>query len=154
MLSMATPADKNDAKIHLKKPIPFYGDRKLVKKFLQKCDLYILGNTKDFLMTIPKSSSSSVMDDGEAEKWKQYFIDNEVITAGSYIWPKLAKFYTKIKEAFTFDDEKEDSVRKLETLRQGNRNAEEMTNEFRLLVKSPVRSGYWVPNMVTETITS
>ena len=74
------------------------------------------------------------MDDGEAEKWKQYYINNEVITAGSYVWPKIANFYTKVKEAFAFEDEKEDSVRKLETLRQGNRNAEEMTNEFQLLV--------------------
>ena len=48
MLSMATPADKNNAKTHLKKLTPFYGDRKLVKKFLQECNLYILGNSKDF----------------------------------------------------------------------------------------------------------
>ena len=134
MLSMATPADKNDAKTHLKKPIPFHGDR-IVKKFLQECDLYILGNSKDF----PTNDSKvifilSYMDDREAEKWKQYFINNKVITAGSYVWPKLAEFYAKVKEAFAFEDEKEDSVRKLETLRQGNRNAEEMTNKFRLLV--------------------
>ena len=134
-LSMATAADKNDAKTHLKKLTPFHGDRKLVKKFLQECDLYILGNSKDF----PTDDSKvifvlSYMDDGEAEKWKQYFIDNEVITAGSYVWPKLSKFYAKVKEAFAFEDEKEDSVRKLETLRQGNRNAKELTNKFRLLV--------------------
>ena len=132
---MATPADKNDAKTHLKKPTPFHGDRKLIKKFLQECDLYILGNSKDF----PTNDSKvifilSYMDDGEAEKWKQYFINNEVITAGPYVWPKLSKFYAKVKEAFAFEDKKEDSVRKLETLKQGNRNAEEMTNEFRLLV--------------------
>ena len=57
-----------------------------------------------------------------------------MITAGSYIWPKLANFYTKLREAFAFKDEKEDSVRKLETLKQGNRNAEELTNKFWLLV--------------------
>ena len=132
---MATPGDKNDAKTHLKKPTPFHGDKKLIKKFLQECDLYILGNAKDF----PTNDSKvifilSYMDDGEAEEWKQYFIDNEVITTGSYVWPKLADFYTKVKEAFVFEDKKEDSVRKLETLRQGNRNVEEMTNEFQLLV--------------------
>ena len=74
------------------------------------------------------------MDDGEAEKWKQYYINNEVITTGSYVWPKLADFYTKLREAFAFKDKKEDSVRKLETLKQGNRNTKELTNEFRLLV--------------------
>ena len=62
------------------------------------------------------------------------YINNEVITARSYVWPKVADFFTKVKEAFAFEDEKEDSVRKLETLRQGNRNAKEMTNEFQLLV--------------------
>ena len=132
---MATPADTKDAKTHLKKLTPFHGDRKLVKKFIQECDLYILRNLKDF----PNDDSKvifilSYMDDREAKKWKQYYIDNKVITAGSYIWPKLADFYTKLREAFAFKDEKEDSVRKLETLKQGNRNAKELTNEFWLLV--------------------
>ena len=74
------------------------------------------------------------MDNGEAEKWKQYYIDNEVYATGEYVWPKASDFYIKVKEAFAFEDKKEESVRKLETLRQGNRNAKEMTNEFRLLV--------------------
>ena len=43
-------------------------------------------------------------------------------------------FYTKLREAFAFKDEKEDSVRKLETPKQGNRNAKELTNKFQLLV--------------------
>ena len=130
-LTMATAADGKDAKTHLKKLTPFHGDRKLIKKFIQECDLYIIGNLKDF----PNNSSKvifilSYMDDGEAEKWKQYYINNEVITTRSYIWPKLANFYTKLREAFAFEEEKEDSVRKLETFKQGNRNAEELTNEF------------------------
>ena len=129
-LTMATAA-----KTHLKKLTPFHGDRKLIKKFIQECDLYIIGNLKDF----PNDDSKvifilSYMDDGAAEKWKQYYINNEVITARSYIWPKLANFYTKLREAFAFEDKKEDSVRKLETLKQGNRNAEELTNKFQLLV--------------------
>ena len=132
---MATAADAKDAKTHLKKLTPFHGDRKLVKKFIQECDLYIIGNAKDF----PNDASKvifilSYMDDGEAKKWKQYYIDNKVITTRSYIWPKLANFYTKLREAFTFEDKKEDSVRELETLKQGNRNTEELTNEFQLLV--------------------
>ena len=134
-LNMADHGNKNNAKTHLKKLTPFYGDRKLVKKFLQECDLYILGNSKDF----PDDTSRvifilSYIDDREAEKWKQYYIDNEVITAGSYVWPKIAEFYAQVKEAFAFKDKREDSVRKLETLRQGNRNAKEMTSEFWLLV--------------------
>ena len=134
-LTMATAADAKGAKTYLKKPTPFHGDRKLVKKFIQECDLYIIGNLKDF----PNDDSKvifilSYMDDGEAEKWKQYYINNKVITAGFYVWPKLADFYTKLREAFAFKDEKEDSVRKLETLKQGNRNTKELTNKFRLLV--------------------
>ena len=126
---------KGNAKTHLKKLTPFHGDRKLIRKLLQECNLYIIGNSKDF----PDDASKiifilSYMDDGEAEKWKQYYINNEVITARNYVWPKASDFYTKVKEAFAFKDEKEDSVRKLETLKQGNRNAEEMTNEFQLLV--------------------
>ena len=47
-LMMATAADTKDAKTHLKKLTPFHGDRKLIKKFIQECDLYILRNLKDF----------------------------------------------------------------------------------------------------------
>ena len=66
---MATPANKNEAKTHLKKPTPFHGDRKLIRKFLQECELYIIGNTKDF----PHDASKvifilSYMDNGEVEK--------------------------------------------------------------------------------------
>ena len=134
-LNMAGEDNKNNAKTHLKKLTPFHSNRKLIKEFLQECDLYILGNTKDF----PNDASKvifilSYMDNGEAKKWKQYYINNEVLTAGAYIWPKVANFHTKIKEAFAFEDEKEDSVRKLETLRQGNRNAKEITNQIWLLV--------------------
>ena len=100
MLTMTIPGDKNDAKTHLKKPTPFHGDRKLIKKFLQECDLYILENAKDFATDDSKVIFIlSYMDGGEAEKWKQYFINNEVITAGSYVWPKLANFYTKVKKS-------------------------------------------------------
>ena len=134
---MATPADtpKNDAKTHLKKLTPFHSDRRLIRKFLQECELYIIGNAKDF----PDDASKVIfilnyMDDGEAEKWKQYYIDNKVYATGEYVWPKASDFYIKVKEAFTFKDEKEESVRKLETLKQGNRNTEEMINEFQLLV--------------------
>ena len=89
----------------------------------------------------------SYMDDGEAEKWKQYYINNEVVTAGFYIWPKVANFFTKVKEAFAFEDEKEDSVRKLETLRQGNWNTKEMTNKFQLLV---AKAGLDKDNLIRE----
>ena len=78
-LTMAIAADAKDAKTHLKKLTPFHGDRKLIKKFIQECDLYIIGNSKDF----PTDESKvifilSYMDDGEAKKWKQYYINNEV----------------------------------------------------------------------------
>ena len=71
---MTTPGNKNDAKTHLKLT-PFHGDRKLVRKFLQECELYIIENTKYF----PDDASKiifilSYMDDGEAEKWKQYYV--------------------------------------------------------------------------------
>ena len=72
------------------------------------------------------------------EKWRNgnntTYIDNEVYATGEYVWPTASDFYTKVKEAFAFEDEKEESVRKLETLRQGNKNAKEMTNKFQLLV--------------------
>ena len=79
-LMMATPTDTKDAKTHLKKLTPFHGDRKPVKKLIQECDLYIIGNLKDF----PNNDSKvifilSYMDDGGWEieailhwQWSDY----------------------------------------------------------------------------------
>jgi hypothetical protein len=53
---------------------------------------------------------------------------------GSYTWPTKAEFLTAFKAAFLNEDEKEESIRKLDNINQGNRTAEEYVNEFRLTV--------------------
>ena len=80
-------------------------------------------------MILPRSSATWMME-------RQRNGSNTTSTMKSsqlghtYVWPKVTDFSAKVKEAFAFEDKKEDSVRKLETLKQGNRNAKEMTNEF------------------------
>ena len=53
---------------------------------------------------------------------------------GSYTWLTKAVFLTAFKAAFLNEDEKEESIRKLDHISQGNRTAEEYVNEFRLTV--------------------
>ena len=52
-----------------------------------------------------------------------------------YTWPtKAVVFLTAFKAAFLNEDEKKESIWKLDNISQGNRTAEEYVNEFRLTV--------------------
>jgi hypothetical protein len=133
---MEVVEEENKKTNHMKKPTPFHGDRRKVQSFLVDCRLYILANKKTF-----KNDAEQVlfilsyMDGGEAEKWKHHYLDSiENATTHEFDFGTIDKFTEAFKEAFQYEDEKEDAIRRLETIRQGNRSAEEMTNEFRLLI--------------------
>ncbi|KIM37951.1 hypothetical protein M413DRAFT_76544 [Hebeloma cylindrosporum] len=127
----------NKPKSYLKKPEPFDGDRRKVDNFINECDLFFEGSpTKDF----PEDKTKiifilSYMSDGEAGRWRKDYIETKVRKAdGSYNWPTKANFPRDFKAVFLNEDEKEESIRKLDHISQGNRTAKEYVNEFRLTV--------------------
>ena len=76
------------------------------------------------------------MNDGEALCWRKNYIETQVKQAnGSYTLPTKAVFLNAFKAAFLNEDEKEESIRKLDNINQGNKTAKEYVNEFRLTVR-------------------
>jgi len=127
----------HEGKSYLKKPEPFNGNRREVDNFIYACDLFFEGSSdKDFPTDKQKIIFIlSYMSEGEALRWRKNYIETVVKQAdGSYTWPTKAVFLTAFKAAFLNEDEKEESIRKLDNITQGNRTAEEYVNEFRLTV--------------------
>ena len=75
------------------------------------------------------------MNEGEALCWRKNYIETTVKQAdGTYKWPTQEAFLKDFKAAFLNEDEKEESIRRLDNISQGNKTAEEYVNEFRLTV--------------------
>ena len=124
-----------EIKSHAQKPAIFSGDRKTLNKFLRDCTIYIFANIKDFVTEESKLQFIlSYIDGGEAEAWKEFYINNNIIQANSsWTWPNHLDLIKNLKENFAKEDKVEESLRKLETMKQGGRTAEEVVNEFQIL---------------------
>jgi len=137
----------HEGKSYLKKPEPFNGNQWEVDNFIYACNLFFEGSSdKDF----PTDKQKIIfillyMSEGEALRWRKNYIETIVKQAdGSYTWPTKAVFLTTFKAAFLNEDEKEESIRKLDNITQGNRTAEEYVNEFRLTVsKAGLPTSVW-----------
>ena len=127
----------HEGKSYLKKPEPFDRNRREVNNFIYSCNLFFEGSSdKDFPTDKQKIIFIlSYMSEGEAFRWRKNYIETIVKQAdGSYTWPTKAVFLTTFKAAFLNEDKKEESIRKLDYINQGNRTAKEYINEFRLTV--------------------
>jgi len=122
-------------KSHARKPDVFSGDWKTLEKFLWDSNIYVKANIKDFPDDALKSQFLlSYIDGGEAESWKEFYINTNVRQADeSYKWPKTKDLIKNLQANFMKEDEVEESLRKLETMKQGNQIAEEVVNEFQIL---------------------
>ena len=124
-------------KSYLKKPTPFDRNQWKVDDFIYACDLFFEGSShKDFPTDKQKIIFIlSYMSEGEAQRWKKNYIETTIRQAdGSYTWPTKTMFLDAFKAAFLNEDEKEESIRKLDYINQGNKTAEEYVNEFWLTV--------------------
>ena len=71
------------------------------------------------------------MNEGEALHWRKNYIETSVKqTDGTYKWPTQTVFLKDFKAAFLNEDEKEESIRRLDNISQGNKTAEEYVNKF------------------------
>jgi len=123
-------------KSHIRKPEPFTGDRKKLEGFIRDCEIYVAANAADFTTDTSKSQFIlSYIEGGEAETWKEHYF-NTVI---SPVWGTLA-FQTpgdlldNLRQNFAREDDVEESLRKLEAMKQGSKTAEEIVNEHRILM--------------------
>jgi len=123
-------------KSHTKRPEPFTGDRKKLEGFIRDCKIYVAANRTDFTTNESKSQFIlSYIGGGEAESWKEHYY-NTVIhrTPGTLTWQDPEDLATNLRENFAREDDVEESLRKLESMRQGSKTAEEIVNEHWILM--------------------
>lgn len=123
-------------KSHTRKPKVFTGDRKKLDGFIRDCRIYITSNDADFPDDNSKSQFIlSYVGGGEAESWKEWYIDNKIERApGTFTWPTPNDLFKNLRDNFAKEDNVEELLRKLETMKQGNKTAEEIVNEFQVLI--------------------
>ena len=127
----------HEGKSYLKKPDLFDGNRRKVDDFIHACNLFFEGSPdKDFPTNKQKIIFIlSYMNTGEALQWRKNYIEMIVRqTDGTYQWPTKEAFLKAFRAAFLNEDEKEESIRKLNNIYQGNKTTEEYVNKFRLTV--------------------
>ena len=124
-------------KSYLKKPEPFDRNWWKVDDFIHACNLFFEGSpNKDFPTDKQKIIFIlSYMNEGEALHWRKNYIETTVRqNDGTYQWPTKEVFLKALRAAFLNEDEKEESIRKLDHISQGNKTAKEYVNEFWLTV--------------------
>ena len=127
----------HEGKSYLKKPEPFDRNQRKVDDFIHACNLFFEGSPdKDFPTDKQKIIFIlSYMNKGEALRWRKNYIETTVKQNDrTYQWPTKEVFLKAFKAAFLNEDEKEESIRRLDNIYQGNKTAEEYINEFRLTV--------------------
>ena len=130
---MATSTTSKE--LGLNKPSPFTGDRTKITTFLQECKMYLAVNGDVYSSDDKKIVFVlSFMNDKEALRWKELYVDGiEDKATGNLIFPTYAQFLIDVNDAFRTYDRTQDAMNKLIALKQGNRTAEELITEFRLL---------------------
>ena len=132
---MTTSSTTNGKEIGINKPTPFTGDRKKVGTFVQEAKVYLTIN-KDVYNTDDKKIAFmlSYMTDKEALQWKELYLETLTDqTTGDIVFPTYGEFLKDLKEAFKAADRTGESMNRLTNLKQGNKTAEELATEFRLL---------------------
>jgi len=123
-------------KSHTKKPDVFTGDRKKLEKFIRDCEIYFAANAADFTTDSTKTQFVlSYIDRGEAESWKEHYFNTVVTrTPGVLTWETPFELEANLRANFAREDDVDESLRKLETMRQGSKTAKEIVNEHRILM--------------------
>jgi hypothetical protein len=124
------------AKSHTRKPDVFTGDRKKLEGFLRDCGIYIASNESDFANDAAKTQFIlSHIAGGEAETWKENYFNTVIAkNPGTANWETPTELAANLRMNFSREDDVEESLRKLETLKQGSKTAEEIINEHRVLM--------------------
>lgn len=120
--------------IGINKPTPFDGDRKKVETFIQECRIYLHINKKIYSTDEAKVAFFlSFMSEKEALRWKQTFLRSITSSEGEMKFPTLKEFVMLLNDYFKPANQIQDAAHQMALLRQGNKSAEEIITQFRLL---------------------
>lgn len=131
---MTATSVTNVKEIGINKPTPFTGDRKKIGTFIQESKVYLTINKNVYNNDETKIAFMlSYMTDKEALQWKELYIEQLTNANGDITFPTFKQFIDILKDAFKAADRTGDAMNQLNNLKQGNRTAEELATEFRLL---------------------
>ena len=134
--SQTNAANGNTKELGLSRPTPFTGDRQKVNTFLQEYNLYLLVNRAIYNTDEAKIVFIlSYMTDKEVLQWKEQYLTSITDNHRNMMLSGYGAFITLLKEAFKPVDKTSEAMNKLCMIREGNRPAEELVTEFRLLAR-------------------
>jgi hypothetical protein len=126
--------------IGINKPTPFDGNRKNIETFIQECRVYLQINKRTYATDEAKVAFIlSFMNEKEALKWKQTYLRSITETDGDIKFPTLNDFIILLNNYFKPANQIQDAAHQISILKQGNKTAEEVITEFRLLT---AQAGY------------
>ena len=128
LTTMNPPLQKE---VGIMKPLPFNGDWRRVKEFIQEYNVYLDINEDTYKTDKVKVAFVlSLMNKKEAHQWKGHFI-NKITRADMKIdFSSFKDFLVLIKYTFKPADQAGEAMNKLELLWQGNWAVEEMIMDF------------------------
>ena len=132
--TMTTLASSPPEKIGYNPPT-FNGNRKKTKTFIIECSLYLRINAAIYDTDESKIAFIlSLMTGGEMELWIEHFFNTHTNeTTREIDSPTYSDFIGNLKEEFKAEEHDQEALIKLFNLKQGNRTAKELVNEFKFL---------------------
>ena len=122
-------------KKNINKLTPFTGDQKKIETFIQECKMYLRINRYIYEDNEDKIAFVlSFMNEKEALRWKQTFLRFIMERDEEIIFPPFKNFVKELLSYFQPTNTHQDAAHQLGLLKQGNKTAEEIITEFRLLV--------------------
>ena len=108
-------------KYGINKPMAFSGDQMRIKAFLQECLVYIDMNEEIYMTDKLKTGFVlSYMNEKEVKDWRELYLkDIEDPATGKLIYPTFGAFLTEVCKFFWSADHVQDTMYKLENLKQG-----------------------------------
>ena len=119
----------------LNKPTPFDGNRKKIVAFIQEVKVYLTVNKHVYHTDESKIAFTlSYMTKNEALQWKELYVEQMMDANGELVFPSFKKFIYDLIQTFQPINRIDDAMNQLTMLKQGDRAAEELVMEFRLLM--------------------
>jgi hypothetical protein len=113
-------------------PKPFTGNRSQLSDFINALEVYFAINEGSYNSGAKKIGFALSFLEGNASSWKTAFIQSHT-TNGTLNLGTYTDFLIAIKKDFEEVDKKGDAIYKLQHLKQGNKHAEELVSDFRVL---------------------
>ena len=123
--------------VGITKPIPFNGDRRQTKAFIQECNVYLDINEEIYWNDKLKVAFVlSLMNEKEALTWRGHYINSITNKQLKITYPTIAEFLTKLETNFKPVDMAGEAMNKLELLQQGKWPVESLNSGHSVLKQS------------------